>query len=489
MGTSVTYGWIRTVLALLHARIRETRSAAERGTAMFITCAGMTVIIGMAAMGIDTAQWYQSRHQTQVAADAAALAAADCLANAGSGQTCTSPTDTTAASQVATTIANDNHVPISSVSYSANQVTVTTAETAPETFAGAFMSAPRVSQSASASFAPSTCNESAQVVGDCWAIFGMSEVCGVDTGSTTGDVGVSIPANGISIKGAINANGSLFGGSGNTFGPGWIGNQCGLSPLFDYASSGSDLFAGATQPVGQPAVPSWPVDYSKDFPSCGGSGPVCSPSGTPSFCSASAASFSFTAADPPEAGYIYCAYGSGTESDPSTWNGSITVSGGGGTSADPTAVTFVGGSVSIGSGAGDFESCGYSTAGYTAAGCQGASGQTMPAPPLCSQSGAPSPCNYPFIYAADNLLSAPTCDTRVSTSVCILGGTTSFQGDIFAAAGNTLPPSGTGTVLIDAASGSTTMVEAYNVLWLNGNAIGDGPNSTSSTTQQAQLTQ
>jgi hypothetical protein len=457
---------------------------------MFITAAGMAVVLGMGSMAIDTAQWYQKRHAAQLSADAAALAAANCLANAGSGSTCTSTTDTTDASKVATTIATDNGIPISGVSYSSTQVTVTTATTAPETFAEVFKIAdPPVSQTAVANYAAghsTKCDSSSQVVGDCLAIFGLTNVCGVDTGNVVSDIGVSIPANGVTLKGAVHSNASLFGGSGNNFGPGTLGSQCGLSPLYDYFSSGANLFSGSSNPVGQAVTNTWPIDYSADFPPCGGAGAPCNSSGTPSFCSQSAASFSFTALNQPAAGYIYCAYGTGTKSDPSTWNGNISMSGGGfsGTQSNPTPDTFVGGSVTM-NGTYYFESCGYSSSGYTAANCKGASGQSMPAPPLCSSSSAPSPCNYPLIYATDNATNAPACNLRLAVSVCIAGGASDWEGDIFASSGDALPPNGSGTVYLVGGSQSTTFVEAYNVLWVNGNAIGDGPTSTSGTTTTA----
>jgi hypothetical protein len=99
----------------------------------------LAVMIGVAALAIDVAGWYQKHHQAQVAADAAALAAASCLDQAKSGATCTDFTDTTHAGTVATTYASTNGVPVSgSVSFNTTQynVTVTTAAPAPLTFAG-----------------------------------------------------------------------------------------------------------------------------------------------------------------------------------------------------------------------------------------------------------------------------------------------------------------------------------------------------------------
>lgn len=104
---------------------RLNAAGAERGQALIITTIAMTLVLLMSAFAIDLATWYQKHHQAQVAADAAALAAANCLANGKTvstpnGISCSSYTDTTAAQQVGTNIATTN------LPNSNDQVTVNT---------------------------------------------------------------------------------------------------------------------------------------------------------------------------------------------------------------------------------------------------------------------------------------------------------------------------------------------------------------------------
>ena len=100
-------GALRTALRRLHAE--------EAGQSLVILALAMVVMLGMAALGIDVATWYTEHHQTQVVADSAALAAANCLAhpNVGpSGASCSSSTDTTDATNVAIAYAAANGVTI-----------------------------------------------------------------------------------------------------------------------------------------------------------------------------------------------------------------------------------------------------------------------------------------------------------------------------------------------------------------------------------------
>ena len=85
----------------------------DRGQAMVLTTVTIFVALLMGALAIDAARWYQKHHQAQVAADSASLAAATCLANGSPGETCTSTTDTADAAKVATTIASDYGVTLS----------------------------------------------------------------------------------------------------------------------------------------------------------------------------------------------------------------------------------------------------------------------------------------------------------------------------------------------------------------------------------------
>jgi len=134
------------------------RARGEDGQSLIVVAAAMFLIIVMAALAIDVATWYQKHHQAQVAADAAALAAANCLANAsGAGVICTSATDTSDAVNMATTYAANNSFTLTdpsqvTVDTTAGNVTVTTASSAPVFFSSLLGLTPTVSARAVATY-------------------------------------------------------------------------------------------------------------------------------------------------------------------------------------------------------------------------------------------------------------------------------------------------------------------------------------------------
>ena len=69
----------------------------------------MTLIFAVAAFAIDVGQWFAKHHQAQVSADAAALAAANCLALQQCSSTTAAPGDD--AYDKAVLYSNDNGVP------------------------------------------------------------------------------------------------------------------------------------------------------------------------------------------------------------------------------------------------------------------------------------------------------------------------------------------------------------------------------------------
>jgi Flp pilus assembly protein TadG len=263
--------------------MREQARAGERGQALVIVVLAMVVIIGMAALAIDIASWYQKHHQAQVAADAAALAAAHCLAST----TCTS---TTAAATVATSYASANGVGISTtnVSFSGSNVTVTTPNPAPTFFAHVLGIGNVVAQaSAVATWNTSNeaCGSTAGGGANCYAVFGYNDTCGSQNG-------VFNNGNNTSVTGAIHSNGSLndVGNKNVSFpGPNSYGgpNSCSESGHF-------------TSPTRNPSLLPYPVDYSglssvsgdnATPPACtvnvtgsytydGNSGVYCDPTGT-----------------------------------------------------------------------------------------------------------------------------------------------------------------------------------------------------------------
>jgi Flp pilus assembly protein TadG len=122
---------------------RLAHSGSESGQALIITALAMTLVLIVSAFAIDLATWYQKHHQAQVAADSAALAAANCLANGktatSSGVNCSSPTDTSDAQTVGTQIASTN-LPTSTdqvtVDTTSHSVTVTASSSPTVDFAG-----------------------------------------------------------------------------------------------------------------------------------------------------------------------------------------------------------------------------------------------------------------------------------------------------------------------------------------------------------------
>lgn len=217
---SPTAGVLRTLRAL------RSDLSGEQGQALVLTAITMVVLLGFTALALDVSSWYQRHHQTQVAVDAASLAAANCLADGANGSgTCTSTTDTTDAAQVATTIAADNGVtiPTSAVSFnlSSGTVTINASQSTPALFASVFgVHSTSQAAKAVASFAagqPSTVttitttNPAAACNGDCGAIFAggscesgtgvqLSSISGTIQGSVISDANLSLS----SVSGTIN---------------------------------------------------------------------------------------------------------------------------------------------------------------------------------------------------------------------------------------------------------------------------------------------
>jgi hypothetical protein len=184
----------------------------ERGQALILVVVSMVVIFGMAAFAIDVAGWYQKHHQAQVSADAAALAAANCLAT----KSCSSTAANGDAYNTAASYAATNGVPAQSVTIGGGYVTVTTSTAAPLAFAGGFGLHPNVSASAVASYRPG------QLTASLWAqdcsnpasispsllTAEITSPCAVNCSS---QFGISITTSGnTSVTGAIQTNGSIY---------------------------------------------------------------------------------------------------------------------------------------------------------------------------------------------------------------------------------------------------------------------------------------
>lgn len=395
----------------------------------------MGIVLAFSALSIDIATWYQKHHQSQVAADAATLAAANCLANASStnpGDACTSTTDTTDAASVATQIAAANGVsiPTSNVSFNGSTVTVTTPSPTPTLFAAALgVHTSTRTATAAADWVPATssaCTASQQSAGKCFLIFAMDQTCNDKSLDITGGVAT--------LNGAVHTNGSfdMTGGVYSFDAPVTYGNASGCG----YGFTGGVPTYNDGAPAPESAITTWPTNYATDFPACSSGGTVtctgpCSvtttpcPAGdsTPSYCTyASTQDYNFSNAAP--ANGVWCAVGNqGTASNPATWNGKISVTGGNGTGT--ASVTFIGGNVSLTGG------------------------------------------TYNFSAYEHNLFAYATTGTATLT-----GGNITWTGDVF-------DPSGT----IDITGGNastTTFLEGHEVTMTGGNFTGDGPTSIGS---------
>ncbi|MGH2926952.1 MAG: hypothetical protein ACRDL8_01975, partial [Solirubrobacteraceae bacterium] len=291
----------------------------------------------------------------------------------------------------------------------------------------------------------------------CLAIFAMDSNCSDNGINFTG-------GGGNNINGGIWSNGTLGlnDGGGDTIGPSYYGNGPGCKMT---ETGGGDQINGTYEhnatndPPGSAAEPpttTWPIDYSKDFPACGGAGelscsgpcdvsasPCPAANRTPSFCTkaTNAASETLVSWNPGtlKSGNVYCDIGSGTASDPTTWTGAITADQSGRT---PIKSTYVAGSFSVGGGS-ELEACGYSTSGYLASGCN-------------SSIPAPLTNNYPIVYAVGN-----------SHPFDFPGGGGSLTGDVFCPNGSITWNAG-GTTIVG-------LLEAQDVIWEGGGMTGDGP--------------
>ena len=202
-------------------------------------------------------------------------------------------------------------------------------------------------------------------------------------------------------------------------------------------------------PTQAPSDIPFPIDYSQDFPECGGSGQLaCQSNGYPSFCTNAGSNITLTGSangDTPITDNIYCASGSGTPSNPASWNGTITITMSG---KNVLTDTFVGGSISYtGSGNDTLSPCGYTVSGYSAANCS-------------SSVPAPATSNYPAFYA--------TGTSSTALNITISGGQT-FNGDMFV-------PNGTADLTMSGNKTLTTFIEGNNInVTMSGTLQGDGP--------------
>ena len=457
---------------LLRQALRTFRGD-ESGQSLIVIVSAMTVLLVIAAFAIDTANWMVRHHDAQVVADSAALAAAQCLANPnqpasievnGTTQTLTpcGSSDTQTAQQnarkVAEAYAAANGVSISDsdVSFSGKVVTVKASTSTPTVFARVtgIGSASQTAQ-AGAGFTSGNNQCTDPGAASCDFMFAHDEKCGSSTD------GILLNQSGTAkIEGAIQSNGNLSGGTSGTpsFGTASYGPPGNGSCSNSISWNGHNPW---TSPPTQASVNyPYPVDYSTDFPACvkGGTGAsACASNGYPSFCTNEGVNITLIGStqdngDNPDyvkTGNIYCAIGQdGIPTDPSTWDGTITITLSG---KDTLYDTFVGGSIDFsGSGHDVLSSCGYSVGGYQTSTCT-FNGITPP---------VPTTTNYPIFYATGS--SSTALNINVS-------GSQGLNGDAFTPNGGALfNMSGTKTL--------TSFIEANDInANISGTLQGDGP--------------
>ena len=248
----------------------------EGGQSLVIVVLAMVVIIGIAAYAIDVSSWYSARHQAQVTADAAALAAANCLAVPGNGPSpqCSSPgPDTSDATTVATGY-GQNGVTVSpsnvAINTTKDTVTVTANVTAGSSFARSFGIGTRnITATAVASWSDMTnisfsCN---QTTGgsNCISLFAGNANCSSATPSDADPIGLDLLSNGgghgtvtdAYVNGLLdNNNNSAAGGLGVT----------GVPCSSDNYETKNTTFTTMPAPIPYPAVWSQPTcTYSATY--------------------------------------------------------------------------------------------------------------------------------------------------------------------------------------------------------------------------------
>jgi Flp pilus assembly protein TadG len=401
----------------LLARLRHG-AADESGVVIVLVAIMMVAILASAAVAIDLGSFYSAQRRAQAAADAGALAAAQDLVG----------TSSTSYSADGTTIATTNYpgatVTVSQPTSSTAKVVVNAST--PVLF-GHFlgMTKENVSATAVASMVSSS-QPCSTPGGSCAAIFAMDSNCSDD--------GVTFIGGGDNVNGAVWSNGSANGGGGgSTLGAAIYGSTAGCS----WTPTGY----GTPTPVAQTPSTSWPIDYRPDFPAC--TTTCTGPGGTPSFCTkvSTAATWDLV---PPASGQIYCAVGSGTASNPATWNGTIVIGNGNdGSSGSPIESSYVAGELTFNGGGDYLTACGYASTGYKSTACNA----SVP---------TPGTTNYPLAYVVSS-----------STGFDDTSGGNYLTGDIMAPNG-TIKFDGGGDTCI-------SLLEGQDVTYTGGGLKGDGP--------------
>jgi Flp pilus assembly protein TadG len=472
------------------------RAADERGTVILLVAAMLTGILAFGAYTIDIGSGRQAEAKAQSGSDATAEAvAAQISSDEQNGTTPTYSELETVADQVAS--ANGYANPSVTVTWpynGSNTLVKVTVQSAADTSVGKESGANTIpvmaSAIASVNFSTSTSTSTVTTVSSnttkttsstpvtrtstqtvtgtttststksdlscatagnsCMAIFAMQTGCST-TGVTFGG--------GSTISGGAWSNSSLnIGGGGSNFQALSYASGCSVTPAAGIEASqnyqGNSFNQGL--PQAQSPLTSWPLNYAADFPSCSGSGctGVCADNNnttaagtdsscatslkTPSYCTQAStkSSWSIDTYSPPYTlitGQVYCAVGSGTPSNPATWNGALSVAGG----SSSMKSTFVAASISVGGGT-TLASCGDNLPYFSSSTCS--------AP-------TPSTPNYPLFYAISGTINASS-------------GGNGMSGDWFAP---------NGAISVGGGTSFIGFLEAQTVNLSSGGITGDGP--------------
>ncbi|WP_249020175.1 pilus assembly protein TadG-related protein [Conexibacter sp. S30A1] len=220
----------------------------ESGQSLVVVVLALIVIMGVSALAIDVSGWFVTRHHAQVAADAAALAAANYMATS-SGQGSVTTATGYARQYVADNGFNGNNATVT-VNTSAATVTVTVPTTGSIFFARALgFGPPNISATAVASYETGSSPYALFAGGTC---------------TTGGGTGIDLNLNGNTTLDGVHSNGDLSGQIGNN-------TSVNLNTLSMYSKCSSSLQNGnnAKSPTVTPAptgVLSYPVNYAS--PTC-----------------------------------------------------------------------------------------------------------------------------------------------------------------------------------------------------------------------------
>lgn len=423
--------WTFTKLRSTLSRLRDDQS----GQSLVILVLSMTVLLGVAALSIDVGGWYVQHHRDQLVADAAALAAANCLASpnapTGLGPACTSSTDTSDAKTVAVDYAAANGLTITAsnvtVDTTADTVSVVASANAPSIFARlSQISSVSTGAFAQAKWAAATtstaCTSTVQAAGQCYVIYATDSACPAGGSQTQG---VVFTQGSTSIDGGVHSDGNLFlnpGGStyySLTYG---TGSGCGAytysglnNGSSGWANSGGTFKSGSpTSSTGSATVPVPYGTTADPFPAC-----TVTLSGTDPLI----ASWSIA----PQPNQVYCLNNTSPSANAIDINTSSALSGD----------TFI---------------------------CTSGSGDG--ACSIVNQGGG-------VTFSADNY---PTNKLLMyaTGSINMGGGSGQFTGDLDAPNGTITANSGSNT--------STGLLEGLDVLYGQGTVIGDGPTIPGSST-------